>query len=792
MQAMLFSELGLSNEVQKAVQRLGFEQASPIQAAAIPVLLTGRDIVGQSHTGSGKTAAFAIPALERLDLKAPGPQVLILVPTRELAMQVTEEVHKLAYFKRGVRAVPIYGGASYTRQFSELRGGAQVVVGTPGRLLDHMRRGTLTLSNLRTVVLDEADEMLNMGFRDDIESILKECPATRQTVLFSATVPRVIEDLIARYTRDPARIRMEAATLTVPTVEQVCFEVDRRWKFEALTRLIDLHDITLGIVFANTQRDVVDLADHLVASGYSAEAIHGGMPQAGRERVMHKFRRRQIELMVATDVAARGIDVDDIQAVINFDLPYDPEDYVHRIGRTGRAGRHGLALSLMSGREVFLVRDIERLTKQRLRRGQIPTLGEIEDARQNQCLGEIRETLKAGNFRHYDHLLEALLEEGFDSLDVASALIHRLFGKAKPATGGAEPGPGRKSPRGTAEDGEGGPEARPAARANERRPAAPARPEKRKAAPVAPAAGATPAAVPVAEASVTPATADPTVSPAAPEAVQEQPMASAPAEVVPAPPSGGAAEVPSGAATEESPAAEATVVPKPPETPAVAPVPRAKASPVPPRPVPGRGVPPGARPGPAGRPPFQRGPGFGGPGGDGRPPGRPQFGRPERGGYPGQPPFAGRPPGRPNAAGFPEGRPVGRPVRPMPPVARPVGPKPPVKADSEPRVPREVREVREARPPATGSAEATDSGRKESKSDVARLWMSIGEEHGANPGKLKEFILGTTGEPAETVKRVDVRARHSFAEVPAERVGAFLSQLKRAPFGEHRLKVKLA
>lgn len=445
MSTKLFSELGLSEEILKAVQRLGFEQASPIQAEAIPVLMTGQDIVGQSQTGSGKTAAFAIPAIERMDPKAPGPQVLILCPTRELAIQVSEEVHKLAFFKRGVKPLPIYGGQSYERQFSGLRAGANVIIGTPGRVIDHIDRKTLQLGGIKTVILDEADEMLNMGFRDDIEKILSSTPSERQTVMFSATVPRPIEELIARYTRQPVRVRIEAKALTVPTIEQVYFEVDRRWKFEALTRLIDLHDVTLGIIFANTQRVVNELTEELIGAGYTADCIHGGMPQASRDRVMSKFRSGGLRFLVATDVAARGIDVDDIQVVFNFDLPYDAEDYVHRIGRTGRAGRSGLGISFASGREVFLIRDIERFTRQRMRRGEIPSTGEIEDARRDQFLKTLRETLQAGDFRHYDHVIEALLEEGFDSLDVASAAIHRLLSKpgeetsksakpAKPAT----------------------------------------------------------------------------------------------------------------------------------------------------------------------------------------------------------------------------------------------------------------------------------------------------------------------------------------------------------------------
>lgn len=444
MSTKLFSELGLSPEILKAVQRLGFEQATPIQTEAIPLLLTGSDMVGQSQTGSGKTAAFAIPAIERMDASTPGPKVLILCPTRELAIQVSEEVHKLAYFKKGVRPLPVYGGQSYDRQFAGLKSGANVIIGTPGRVIDHIERRTLQLGGVKTVILDEADEMLNMGFRDDIEKILSSTPPDRQTVMFSATVPRAIEELINRFTRNAVRVRMESKAMTVPTIEQIYYEVDRRWKFEALTRLLDRHDVTLGIIFANTQRVVEELTEELVGAGYTADCIHGGMPQGSRDRVMNKFRSGALRLLVATDVAARGIDVDDIQVVFNFDLPYDPEDYVHRVGRTGRAGRSGKAVSFASGREVFLIRDIERFTRQRVPRGEVPSVGEVEDARRDQFLGTLRETLKAGDFRHYDHLIETLLEEGFDSLDIANAAIHRLVGRpseeaAKPATPGNRP-----------------------------------------------------------------------------------------------------------------------------------------------------------------------------------------------------------------------------------------------------------------------------------------------------------------------------------------------------------------
>ena len=435
----LFSELGLSPEILKAIERLGFEQASPIQAEAIPVIQSGRDVVGQSQTGSGKTAAFAIPAIEKVDIKIRAVQVLILCPTRELAVQVSEEVHKLACFKPGIRALPVYGGQSYERQFAGLKAGANIVIGTPGRVMDHMQRGTLRLDQIHTVILDEADEMLDMGFRDDIEVILKAMPAERQTVLFSATVPPPIQHLIRNYTRDAVRVQIEAKALTVPTVEQVYYEVDRRWKLEALTRLIELHNVTLGIIFCNTQRMVDELSEHLHAAGYSADALHGGMAQAARDRVMKKFRSGGLEFLVATDVAARGIDVDDIQVVFNYDLPYDVEDYVHRIGRTGRAGRSGLAITFVSGREFFLVRQIENFTRQRLRSGQIPSEGEIERAKENQLLQRVRTTLQSGEFPRRDHFIETLLEEGFDSVAIASASLHLLTGGAEPEAAKSEP-----------------------------------------------------------------------------------------------------------------------------------------------------------------------------------------------------------------------------------------------------------------------------------------------------------------------------------------------------------------
>jgi ATP-dependent RNA helicase DeaD len=422
----LFSELGLSGELLKAIDKLGFEQAAPIQAEAIPVLLQGRDAVGQSQTGSGKTVAFAAPAIEKVVVGERTTQVLILCPTRELAVQVSEEVHKLALFKRGLHALPVYGGQSYDRQLFGLRQGAHIVIGTPGRVMDHMRRGTLRLDAVKMVVLDEVDVMLNMGFRDDIELILQGTPRERQTVFFSATIPRPIQQLIEKYSRDPQSIRIEQKALTVPTVEQVYYEVDRRYKVELLTRLIDLHDLKLGIIFCNTRRMVDELVEHLNAQGYSADRLHGEMTQMMRDRVMNRFRKSGLEFLVATDVAARGIDVENIEVVFNYDLPYDGEDYVHRIGRTGRQGRSGRAISFASGREVFAIRNIERYVNTRIHRAQPPTADEVEAARANAVLDRVRATLKRGDYKRQDQLIERLLEEGFTSVDIASALLHQL------------------------------------------------------------------------------------------------------------------------------------------------------------------------------------------------------------------------------------------------------------------------------------------------------------------------------------------------------------------------------
>jgi len=432
MQKKLFTELGLSPESLKAVAKMGFEEASPIQSETIPRLLAGDDVVGLSQTGSGKTAAFAIPAIEKVDVDLRAPQALILCPTRELAMQVAEEVAKLAYFKRGVRELPIYGGQSYDRQLRGLREGAQIIIGTPGRVMDHLERKTLKLDQIKMVILDEADRMLDMGFREDIETILKQAPVERQTVFFSATMPPAIRSLIKHFTRAPVNIRIEAQEMVVPAIDQVYYEVDRRNKLEVLCRLIDLQDIKYGIIFCSTKMMCDELADHLKARGYSSDKLHGDISQAMRERVVAKFRKRGFEFLVATDVAARGLDVDDIEVVFNYDLPHDAEDYVHRIGRTGRAGKTGRAITFVAGREIWKMQQIIRFTKGKVRREKVPSAEEVEQKRTNAFLDELRDTLEKSTYKRQDAVIDQLLNQGYSATDIASALIH-LLGGDKPA-----------------------------------------------------------------------------------------------------------------------------------------------------------------------------------------------------------------------------------------------------------------------------------------------------------------------------------------------------------------------
>ena len=428
MQKKLFAELGLSPELLKAVAQMGFEETTHIQSQAIPALLSGQDVVGQSQTGSGKTAAFALPAIEIVDVKVRAPQVLILCPTRELAVQVAEEVAKLACFKKGVREIPIYGGQSYDRQLRGLKDGAQIIIGTPGRVMDHLERRTLKMDQVKMVILDEADRMLDMGFLDDIRTILKQAPAQRQTVFFSATVPRPIQDLIKTFTRNPVNVTIETQALTMPAIEQVYYEVDRRAKLDVLCRLIDLQDIKYGIIFCATKMMVDELTEHLGARGYAADKMHGDMTQTMRERVIAKFRKRGLDFLVATDVAARGLDVDDVEVVFNYDLPHDGDDYIHRIGRTGRAGKSGRAITFVSGREIYKMQNIIRFTKGKIRRERIPSEEEVEKKRANSFYDSLRKTLEEGLYEKQDALIGRLLDQGYVATDIASALIH-LFGR---------------------------------------------------------------------------------------------------------------------------------------------------------------------------------------------------------------------------------------------------------------------------------------------------------------------------------------------------------------------------
>ena len=422
-----FPELGISPELLEAVKSLGFEQPSPIQAEAIPVALTGRDVVGQSQTGSGKTMAFGIPVVQGVDGSKRAVQALILCPTRELAMQVCAEIHKLASFKEGVRATPVYGGASYDRQIRALQSGSQIVVGTPGRILDFMERGLLKFDALKTLVFDEADEMLDMGFSDDIDRLMAAVPKERQTIFFSATFEPRIRRLVENYTTNAATITIQQKALTVATVEQRYYEVQGRSKLEVLCRVIDIEAPRLTIVFANTKRAVDDATDALVARGYAADRLHGDINQTMRERVMRNFRSGNVEVLVATDVAARGLDVNDIDLIVNLELPYDAEDYVHRIGRTGRAGRSGKAFSLVAGREIYLMQRIQRFINIRVERAKVPSQEELEATRVDKTFDKVKAVLEGAAYANHEHSIQRLLDIGFSPTEIASALMDLLM-----------------------------------------------------------------------------------------------------------------------------------------------------------------------------------------------------------------------------------------------------------------------------------------------------------------------------------------------------------------------------
>jgi ATP-dependent RNA helicase DeaD len=438
-----FGALGISDPLVRAVRELGFEEPTPIQQQAVPAALAGRDVIGQAQTGTGKTAAFGIPLVEGVSPANHRVQAIVLCPTRELAVQVAEEIFKLARFRRGISVLPIYGGQQIERQMAALRKGVQIVIGTPGRVLDHIHRGTLVLDTVRFAVLDEADEMLDMGFRDDITEILDETPQDRQTLLFSATLSPEILALAQRYLQDPVEVRTVHRELTVPLTEQVYFEVREGDKIEALSRLLDLSGGEKALVFCNTKRGVDDVVAQLRARGYAAEGLHGDMKQSQRDRVMARFRQGAIDLLVATDVAARGIDVTDITTVYNYDMPQDEEYYVHRIGRTGRAGRSGKAYTFVTPREHWKLRDIQKYTRTKIVQRQLPSLADVEEVRTHLFEDRLRQAIAAGGLEKETARIERLMVEGFSSLEIAAALLRLQEGAAGlAAVEGRQPTPG--------------------------------------------------------------------------------------------------------------------------------------------------------------------------------------------------------------------------------------------------------------------------------------------------------------------------------------------------------------
>ncbi len=429
---VLFSDLSISPELLQAVTDMGFISPSPIQAEAIPPILAGRDVIGQAQTGTGKTAAFGIPALELIDVQNRAVQTLILCPTRELALQVAEEIKKLSKHKRGVRVEAIYGGDSIERQIRSLKSGVHIVIGTPGRVMDHMERNTLKLDQVRMMVLDEADEMLDMGFREDIENILEEMPEERQTILFSATMSKPIMQITQKFQNDPVLVKVVKKELTNTNIEQVYFEVKPKAKVEVMCRLIDMYDLKLMLVFCNTKRKVDEIVEDLQLRGYQAEGLHGDLRQAQRNNVMSKFRAGTTSVLVATDVAARGIDVDDVDAVINFDIPLDEEYYVHRIGRTGRAGKSGRAFSLVGRDEKYRFREIQSYTKVKVDKGVIPSFEDIVGVRKARFIEQVRQTITdSKDLNLYDDMLNQLHHAGFSTEQIVAALVKRSMGLEK-------------------------------------------------------------------------------------------------------------------------------------------------------------------------------------------------------------------------------------------------------------------------------------------------------------------------------------------------------------------------
>lgn len=424
-----FADFGLDVKVLRAITEMGFEESTPIQEKTIPLALEGKDLIGQAQTGTGKTAAFGIPLVSRIDPSEERIVALVMCPTRELAIQVAEEISKLGRFK-GIRSLPIYGGQDISKQIRSLKKKPQIIIGTPGRLLDHINRKTIKLDHVNTVVLDEADEMLDMGFMEDIQTILQLVPEERHTMLFSATMPENIKKLANQFLKDPEHVSVIPKQVSAPLIDQSYIEVQEKMKFEALCRLLDMESPELAIIFGRTKRRVDELSEALQKRGYSAEGLHGDLSQHQRDTVMRKFRDGSIDVLVATDVAARGLDVSGVTHVINFDLPQDPESYVHRIGRTGRAGREGTAWTFVTPREIDHLRFIEKVTRHRIARKPLPSIAEAIEGKQRVMAERIIEILNEDNFNEYKGIAIQLLEQ-YDSVQLLAAAMKLLTGDKK-------------------------------------------------------------------------------------------------------------------------------------------------------------------------------------------------------------------------------------------------------------------------------------------------------------------------------------------------------------------------
>ncbi len=429
MEAIRFDELDLYPQILRGIKEMGFEEATPIQSKAIPVVLSGADVIGQAQTGTGKTAAFGVPVLQKVDPSNKKTQVIILSPTRELAIQVADELRKLSKYMHGVKVLPVYGGQEITKQIRSLKGGAQIIIGTPGRVMDHLRRRTIRCDYVDTIVLDEADEMLNMGFREDIETILEYIPEERQTILFSATMPKPILDITKKYQHDAVTIKVVKKELTVPSIDQYYYDVKRKDKVDVLTRLLDYYDPKLSLVFCNTKRMVDELAQELQGRGYFAEGLHGDMKQTQRDRVMKSFRNGKTDILIATDVAARGIDVDDVEAVFNYDIPQDDEYYVHRIGRTGRAGRCGRAFTFVKGKEVYKLKDIQRYCKTKILAQPIPSSDDVAQIKAEKVMDRIATIIEEEDLREMIDIIDKQVNESdFTAMDIAAAFLKQALG----------------------------------------------------------------------------------------------------------------------------------------------------------------------------------------------------------------------------------------------------------------------------------------------------------------------------------------------------------------------------